>query len=80
MLLIHNSRESEIGDKQVGIVLWCSEQKVLWLQVPVHDTVVMEICDGRQCGSNQVTGIGFVVVAFATDAVKELAAKGKVGD
>lgn len=80
LLLVHDSRKSKIGDKQISIVLWCSEQQVLWLQISVHDTVVVEICDSRKSSPDQVAGIGFVVVSLATDAVEELASKRKVGD
>lgn len=80
LLLVHDTRKSEIGDKQIGIVLWCSEQQVLRLQISVHDTVVVEICDCRESSPDQVAGVGFVVVSLTTDAVEELASKRKVGD
>lgn len=79
LLLVHDSRKPKIGDKQISIVLWCSKQQILRLQISVHDTMVVEICDCRESSPDQVAGIGFVVVSLATDAVEELASKGKVG-
>jgi hypothetical protein len=40
----------------------------------------MEIGHGREDGANEVRGVGLVIAAFATDAIKQLSAKGKVGN
>lgn len=80
LLLVHNPGQPEVGDQKVRIVLWCAEQQVLGLQVAVHNSVVMEIGHGREDGANEVRGVGLVIAAFATDAIKQLSAKGKVGN
>jgi hypothetical protein len=80
LLLVHDAREPKISNQQIGVVLWCSEQQVLWLQISVHNSVVMKICDCRQRSPNQIAGVGFVVISFATDAVKELASKRQISD
>ena len=46
----------------------------------MYDTMVMEVCYGGQSGADEVCRVGFIVGAFAADAVEEFAAKGKVGD
>jgi hypothetical protein len=46
----------------------------------VYDTVVVEVCDGREGCADQVRCVGLEVGALAADAVEELAAKGEVGD
>ena len=80
LLLIHNARQSKVGNQQIGIVFWCSEQQILRLQVSMHDAVVVEVCDSRECGTDKVASVGFVVVALSADAVEELASKREVGD
>jgi hypothetical protein len=80
LLLIHDSRQSEVRDQQIRVVLWCSEKKVLRLQVSMYDAVVVKICNCGQGCSHEVGRVGFVVVAFATDAIEELASKREVSD
>ena len=42
--------------------------------------MVMEIRNGREGGTDEVGGVGFVVGAFSADAVEKLAAECEVGD
>jgi hypothetical protein len=46
----------------------------------MYDTVIVEVGDSGESCSNQVGGVGFVVVAFSADAVKQLASKREVGN
>lgn len=46
LLLVHNPGQAKVGDQKVRIVLWRAEQQVLGLQVPVDNSVVMEIGHG----------------------------------
>jgi hypothetical protein len=80
LLLIHNSRQSEIRNQQIRVVLRCSEKKVLGLQISMYDAVVVEVCDSGQGCTHEVGRVGLVIVAFATDAVEELASKREVSD
>jgi hypothetical protein len=80
LLFIHNSRQSEVGNQQISVVFWGSEQQILRLQVSMHDAVVMKVCDSRKCGADKIASIRFVVVALSADAVEQLAAKCEVGN
>jgi hypothetical protein len=80
LLFIHNSRQSKIRDEEIRIILRCSEQQILRLQVAMHNAVVVEVSDGRKGSSNEISGIRFVVVAFTADAIEQLASKRKVGN
>jgi hypothetical protein len=80
LLFIHNSRQPKVGNQQIGIVFWCSEQEVLRLQVSMYDAVVVKVCDSRKRGTDEITSVRFVIVALSADAVEKLASKRKVGD
>ena len=80
LLLVHDSRQPKVGDKQICVVLGCSEEQVLRLQVAMDDTMVVEIGDCGERGSNEVGGIGFVVGAFTAYAIEELAAQREICD
>jgi hypothetical protein len=80
LFLVHDTRQSKVGDQQISIVLWRPEEQVLRLQIAMYDAVVVEIRDGRESGSNEVRSVGFVVIAFSADAVEQLAAERKIGD
>ena len=78
-LIVHDTGEAEVGDEEVGVVFRGAEQEVFGLEIPVDDAVVVQVGDGGEGGADQVRCVGFVVVAFAADAVEELAAEGEVG-
>ena len=46
----------------------------------MYDAVVVEVCDSRKRGPNEVASIGLVVVAFATNTVEEFASQREVGN
>ena len=46
----------------------------------MYDAVVVEVCDGRQGGTDEIGGIALVVGTLATDTVEQLSAEGQVGD
>lgn len=52
LLLIHDPRQAKIRYQQVCIVFGCSEQQILWLEVSVDNSMVVQICHGGQSGSN----------------------------
>ena len=80
LVLVHDAREPEVGDEQVGVVLGRAEQQVLGLEVAVHDAVLVEVGNGRQHRADQVRRVRLVVRALAADAVEQLAAQRQVGD
>jgi hypothetical protein len=80
LLFIHNSRQSKIRNEEIRIILRCSEQQVLRLQVAMHNAVVVKVSDSRKGSSDKISGIRFVVIAFTADAIEQLASKRKVGD
>ena len=41
--LVHDPAEAEVGNEEVGVVFWCSEEEVLRLEIPMHDAVVVEV-------------------------------------
>ena len=77
-LLIHNPRQPKIRNQQIRVILRRPEQQVLGLEVAVYDAMVVEVGNGRESGADEVGGVGFVIGAFAADAVEELAAEGEV--
>ena len=70
LLLVHNPRQSKISDQQIGVIFWRSKKKVFWFQVTMDNAVIVQIGDSGEGGSDEVTGVGFVVVAFPTDAIE----------
>ena len=46
----------------------------------MYDTMVVEVGDSAESGSDQIGGVRFVVGALAADAIKELAAESEVRD
>lgn len=44
----------------------------------MYDAVIVEVCDCGESRSNQVGGVGLVVVALSTNAIEQLASEGKV--
>jgi hypothetical protein len=80
LLLVHDTRQAKVSNHQVGIVFRRAEQQVLGLEIAMDNAVVVEVCDGRQSGTDEVCGIALVVGALATDAVEQLAAQGQIRD
>jgi hypothetical protein len=78
LLFIHDSAEPKVCDKQICIILWCPEKQILWLEVAMHNAMVMEVCYSRQCSSNEIGSVGFVVGAFSADAVEELSSEREI--
>lgn len=46
----------------------------------MHNSVVMEVCDSGKSCADEVSGIGFVVAALATNPVEEFSAQGQISD
>jgi len=46
----------------------------------MYDAMVMQVSNSGKRSANQIGGVLFVVVAFATDTIEELTTKGQVGD
>lgn len=64
--------KAKVGDDDVAISV---QQQVLELQVPVHDTLLVQVADaGHQLGE-QTTGGRILEVAVSEDVVKELTAR-----
>ena len=80
LFLVHYPRQSKVRNQQVRIILWRAKQEVLWFQVPMDDSMVVEVCDGRKGCANQVSGIGFIVAALTADSVKELSSQSQISD
>jgi hypothetical protein len=79
LLFVHDPRQPKIRNQQIGIVFGRPEEKILGLEIAVHDTVVVEICDGGEGRADQVCSVRLVVVALTTYAVEQLAAEREVG-
>ena len=47
LLFIHNAGESKVGNQQVCVVLWSTEEKVFWFQVSMYNAVIVQIRDSR---------------------------------
>jgi hypothetical protein len=80
LLLIHNSRQPEIGNQEISVVLRGPEEQILGFQIAMDDTVVVKICYSGESGADQIGSIGFVVIAFPADTVEELSAEGEISD
>lgn len=78
LLLVHDARQAKIGNHEICIVFGGAEQQVLGFEIAMHNAVVVEVCDGRQSGTDEVCSIALVVGALATNAIEQLAAKGQV--
>lgn len=79
LLLIHDTRQAEVGNQQVSVVFWRPEQQILRLEISVYDAMVMKIRNSGKSCSYEVGGIRFVVVALAANAVEELASERQIG-
>ena len=45
-LLIHDPAEPEIGNQEVGVIFWCTEEEILRLEITVDDAMIVEVGDG----------------------------------
>jgi hypothetical protein len=75
LLLVHDPRQTEVGNQEIGIIFWGPKQEILWLQIPMYNTMIVEICNGGESRSHQVSGVGLVIVTLSTNAIKQLASK-----
>ena len=78
-LFIHYSREAKIRYEEICIIFRCSEEEVFGFEISVDDAVVVQVGHCGEGGADEVCGVGFVVAAFSTYSVEELAAEGEVG-
>lgn len=46
LLFVHNARKTKVGNQQIGVIFWRSEEEILGLKVAMDDAVVVEI---RNC-------------------------------
>lgn len=46
----------------------------------MDNAVIVQVSNGRECGADKVGGVGFVIRAFTTYAIEELAAESKIGN
>ena len=74
--IVHNSREAEISNKQVSIILRGAEKEVLGFQVAVDDAVVVEVGYSGESGANQVCRVRLVITPFPTYSIEELSTQG----
>ena len=70
LLLVHDSRQAEVGYQEVCVVFWSAEEEVFGFEVAVDDAVVVEVGYSREGGPNEVGSVGFVVAAFSTDSIE----------
>ncbi len=78
LLLIHDSRQPKICYQQICVIFWCSEEKVLWFQVSMYNSVVVEVGYSGQGSTNEVRGIAFKVATLPTNSIEELSSKCEV--
>lgn len=72
LFLIHDPTQAKIGNQKICIILRRAEEQVLGLQVTMDNAMVMQVCDSRKSGADEVGGIGLVVAAFTANAVEKL--------
>lgn len=73
-IIIHNARETEVGNHDVRIFSLGTEQQVLRLEITMHDTSGVNVLNSQHDGANKLGSICLVVVALGADTVEELAA------
>jgi len=73
-------RETKIGGFELGIFLNSVEEKVLGLEVPVHDSKGVTSLDNLKNGLDEVGGLTLTVVALLNDSVEELASLAELHD
>lgn len=78
-LFIHYPRETKIRYEEICIIFWCSEEEIFRFEISVHDAVVVQVGHCGEGSADEVCGVGFIVAAFSTYSVEELAAEGEVG-
>src|SRR5699024_9763330 len=80
LLFVHDPRQTKVCDQQVCIIFWGAEQEVFWLQVAMHDTMVVQISHCGEDRADEVCSVGLVVAAFTADAVEQLSSESEIGD
>lgn len=78
LLFIHDSGESKISDEEICIVFGSSEEEVFGLEISVHYSVIVEVSNRREGGTNKVCGVRLVVGAFTTYAIEKLTTKSEI--
>jgi hypothetical protein len=46
LLFVHYTAKPKIGNQQIGVVLWSSEQEILGLQIAMDNSMVVEVSHG----------------------------------
>ena len=69
-LFIHDPRQAKVGDEKICGVFWSSEEQILWLQIPMDDTMVVEICHSGQRRTYEICGITLVVATFPAYSIE----------
>ena len=57
LFFLNNSTETEIGNHDIGIFSWCTEEEVLRLQIPVDYALRVKVLDGSKNGSDKGSGV-----------------------
>jgi len=73
-------RQAKIGGFELGIFLNSVKEKVLGLEVPVHDSKRVTSLDNLNNGLDELGGLTLTVVALLNDPVEELAALAELHD
>ena len=76
---VHYPREAKIRYEEICVIFWCSEKEILGFEVSVDNAMVVEVGHCGQSSPDEVCGVGFIVAAFSTYSVEELATEGEVG-
>ena len=64
-------REAEVSQLDVRVVVLAGEQKVLGLEITVHDVLVVAEFDGLQHSEHQITCFFFRLKSLFNDTVKQ---------
>lgn len=69
-------RDTEVNEDDIGVLFLCPVKNVLWLDISVHDVVVVQVLDGREHRTNRSTGVALGETATLKDTIEELATAG----
>lgn len=72
--------DSKVDEHDIGVLLLCPVEDVLWLDVSVHNVVVVQILDRREHCSDCSAGVALGEPASLEDPVKEFSAAGLFED
>lgn len=78
LLFVHDSRQAEVCNEEIGIVFWSSEEEVFGLEISVYYTVIMEVGDCGEGCTDEVCGVRFVVGALSAYAIEEFSSERKI--